>query len=392
MSSNYEINMKKILDDYYKCLGAFKNCSILYEQHTKINKKNGNSTQEEIEIRKGMEEDLLSNLGKVGEKAFKYIIGLENLRISPNQDSNNFESLWKKNKTLTDFAKKHGINEDDEKLNDIFNYYDENNQKAHNFDYWYSIMNLTMKDISNKFETFMKYIMLNEILMEYCQENNEFRITNISKYSEANEISLPFRAAIFPNLIELQYEHLPEISNTQIKFMIDTKNEAIKKNGDIFTRLRYASNNPTKQTFNLDEVYQIMNNIITFIQMIHEENNDLNFDLIKTFAKYKSLEYSNILNVSKEEIINLFSLNLTGAELSLTIYENNYPYSSLKRLLEIGVPKEDLRKAITEGLQPKIIEHFYRKGIRNFLKMRELIDYYNKYGEQPDQYLALRKR
>ena len=129
MKSNYDINKEKIIDDYYKCIGSFRNCEELYNK--KKNYKILNTdTYEQKRIKKGMQEDLLSTLGKVGEKAFKYIIGLENLRINPNQDEATFEALWRKPNTLKEFAKKHGIADTHPKFIELLNYHDDNNQKA----------------------------------------------------------------------------------------------------------------------------------------------------------------------------------------------------------------------------------------------------------------------
>jgi len=323
MKSNYDINKEKILDDYYKCIGAFINCCKLYQD-----KENSliaiTDKQEQAAIKKGMKEDMLSNLGKVGEKAFKYIIGLENLRISPNQDENAFESLWKKSSALKEFARKHGINENSEKILKLINYHDENNQKAHNFHYWFKIMHTIIPEISNKFEKYMEYNIQSEMLIKECKEKEEFKYTYELNYEDITDLSLAFRAAIFPNLLELNYESTPLIPEGILTMMIRSRKKAIKKNGDIFTRLRYASNNQNNIQFDINEVFNLIKNIIIFITMIHENNDNLNFDLNKSFAKYKAIEFKEQLGMSEEEINDIFSLDLTGTELTLTAFENNY--------------------------------------------------------------------
>lgn len=380
--TNYELNMRKIIDDYYKCIGSFYNCYKLYEQ------KDNNliiisDMKEQVAIKKGMQEDLLSNLGKVGEKAFKYIIGLENLTINPNQDENTFESLWKKSSALKEFARKHGIEETNEKLIELINYHDDNNQKGHNFHYWFSVMNTTMPSISNKFEKYMEYNIQSKILINDCHEKEEFKYTYELNYENITDLALPFRAAIFPNLLELKYESIPSIPKNILAMMIKSRKKAIKKNGDIFTRLRYASNNQNNLSFDINEVFNLIKNIIVFISMIHENNNNLNFDLNKAFAKYKALEYKEYLGMSEEEIKNIFTLDLTGTELALTAFENNYSYENIKKLLEIGVPKEDLRKVIRERLQSRTVKYFFDMGIRNYEKMRSYLDYYIENGNVP---------
>jgi len=375
MKSNYEINKDKILDDYYKCIGSFKNCKNLYKRKSNYTIKK-NDSEEDKKIKKGMQEDLLSTLGKVGEKAFKYIIGLENLRISPNQDETSFESLWKKSSALKEFAKKHGIADTNASFITLLNYQDDNNQKAHNFDYWFSVMNLLMKKVTEKFKKFISYTIQTEVLIKYCEENDEFKYYGVYIDSDYEELSLPFRAAIFPNLIDLQYDNIPSLNEQEVSHMISLKRLIIKKNGDIFTRLRYASNNPKNDSFNIDEVFELISIIIRFIKMIHENNDNLDFDLNKSYAKEQSLKYKYYLNISEEEINNLFNLEILGTDLALTVFETNYSYKSIKKLLEIGVPKEDLRKVMREGLPARIVKQFFDRGIKDYRKMREMIDQY----------------
>lgn len=375
MKSNYDINKEKILDDYYKCIGSFLNCEELYKKKAKYKIKK-TDTEEEKSIKKGRQEDLLSTLGKVGEKAFKYIIGLENLRINPNQDEASFEALWKKPNTLKDFAKKHGIPETNPQFIELLNYHDDNNQKAHNFDYWFSVINLLMKKTSEKLEKFITYTIQTDVLIKYCKQNDEFKYYGVYIDSEYEELSLAFRAALFPYLINMQYDNVPCVSEEEMKKIIKLQRKIIKKNGDIFTRLRYASNNVTNIHFNIDEVFELISIFINFIKMIHENNDSLDFDLDKNYAKIQALKHKEYLNVSEEEINNLFSLDIMGTELALTIFETNYSYKGIKDLLEVGVKKEDLRKVMREGLTARVIKEFFKRGITDYYEMRNIIDKY----------------
>ena len=64
MSTNYEKNKNKILNDYYKMVGAFLNCQMIYESKT-LFELSESDTEEQILIKIGRKEDLLSELGKV---------------------------------------------------------------------------------------------------------------------------------------------------------------------------------------------------------------------------------------------------------------------------------------------------------------------------------------
>jgi len=252
-------------------------------------------------------------------------------------------------------------------------------------------MDIIMKDTSVLFEQYMCYNIQSNLLIKECFENDEFKYISLINYEDHVEISMPFRAAIFPNLLELRYDSIPFVPEAMLKIMIKTRKESFKKNGDIFTRLRYASNNPNHLKFNTEEVYEIIKNIVTFIKMIHENNDILDFDLNKSYAKYKAIEYHEHLGVSVEEIENLFTLDLTGNELALTVFESNYSYSSIKRLLDIGVPKQDIRKVMREGLHARSVEYFFKRGITNYSKMREYLDYFIENGDYPSSMPTLKK-
>ena len=377
MSDNYDINIKRVIDDYYKCIGAFENCRLIYSYRDSFNISDADF--EEIKaIKKGREEDLLSELGKVGEKAFKYILGLEILKIYPNIDSESFESFFKKNSALKNLAEKHGISRDNEEFLQLINYTDSNNQKAHNFDFWYSVIDVIMKDFSNKFKKFIEYSVQSTMLYDYCENENEF----MYDFGRYHGFSLPFQAVIFPNIINHGYEDVPSLTEKQLNAIIDLKRKTIRKCGDIFTRFRYASNNFDNKEFNLDETYDIINNIITFINMIHYSNDNLDFDLDIEFAKNKATELSNILNLDKEEIDNFFSLGLCFGDLESLLFDNGYTYDTIKKLLEIGVSKNDLWVVMAQCLYPRDILYFNKIGITDYYEMRKIIDNYT--GEKND--------
>ena len=375
MKTNYEINKEKIMDDYYKCIGAFINCEKLFKDRESYKIIKGTPKEEKL-TKQGIQEDILSNLGKVGEKAFKYIIGLENLKINPNQDENTFESLWKKNNTLKEFAKKHGIKEDNKRLEQLLNYIDDNNQKAHNFHYWFLVIDTIMNTTRKKFEKFIEYTIQSDVLINYCEENNEFKYLVDNEDDQKEELSLAFRAALFPNLINVVYDNVPSIKESEMIKMIWLKKVIIKKNGDIFTRLRYASNNKEHEKFRVEEVYEIINIIIRFIKMIHENNDNLDFDLDKSYAKEQALRFKEYLKLSEQEINDIFDLDIIGTDLALIAFENNYKKENIINLLNMGVKKEDLNIVISLNLTPRIINYFFKKGINDYIEMRELINNY----------------
>lgn len=370
MSTNYEINKKTILNDYYKCIGAYENCELLYnENYLKI--KDTDSV-EDILIKKGRKEDLLSNLGKVGEKAFKYIYGLEILKTYPNIDANSFETFFRKENALKDFAEKHGISRDDERIINLLNYSDANNQKAHNFDYWFSIIKVIMDSTRENLKKFMEYKLQTKMLIKYCEDENEYIFDPFYK-----EYSLPFLIAIFPGTDLKNLETIPSLKEKQLNRIIKTKREVIRNSGDIFTRFRYASNNPDNLVLSLDKIFDIITDIKEFIELVHNNNDNLDLNLEKEYAKKILLEYKDKLDLTEEEIKGLCDLDIDLEP----VLANGYNYTEVRRLLNIGISKEELPFVLSQRLNTRNILFFRNIGITDYITMREKLDEYILNGE-----------
>ena len=142
--TNYEKNKEKIMDDFYKCIGTFENYKLLYGNKQTILDVYLSDSDELKKIKKGRTEDLLSNLGKVGEKAFKYIFGLRILELYPNLSEEEFDKFFRKKGPLKDMANKKGINDNSEEFQKIINYEDFNKKENHNYHYWYLIIQTLM--------------------------------------------------------------------------------------------------------------------------------------------------------------------------------------------------------------------------------------------------------
>lgn len=369
MSANYEINKSKLINDYFMCVGAFENCNFVYNNRSSFLVTDSDNDEVKL-IKKGREEDLLSELGKVGEKAFKYILGLEVLRLYPNLDSKVFDSFFKKNTSLELLASKNGISINDDRFVNLINYKDSNNQKAHNFDYWFLVCDFLVDGFSSKFKKYVEYNLQSEMLFNYCKYNDEF----FYNYSGVDEFSLPFQASIFPEIINQGLGCVPYLSQKYIEMVISTKRETIRKSGDMFTRFRYASNNNEGVVLNLDESYQIINNIVSYIKLIHCNGDNLDFDLNIEFARTKAFELSNVLNISMDEINKLFDLNLHFIDLMAVLFDDSYSSDVIDKLLKLGVKKNDLWVVMSQSLFPRDIVYFNKIGITDYYEMRSLID------------------
>lgn len=368
MSSNYEKNKSKIINDYYKLIGAFYNCKLIYENSSSF-EINEFDTEEEANIKIGRQEDLLSELGKVGEKLFKYILGLEYLKIYPNSDETSFESFFRKSNILKDFIKRHGIDENDIRLNQIMNYADANNQKAHNYDYWFSIIELAMPECFKKIQRFLIYLEQSDIFLNYCIEHNGF-FDPFAVYdydteqlcSDGRTVSREFELVIFPDYCNIS-NHDSKLTEKQVKLLLETNREAIRKSGDAFTRFRYASNNLDNKKISVEDTYNVISKLVIFVMMIHEYNDNLDFDLNMAYTKYKALELCEYVNASKEEINKKFELELGYAQYLALLFDKNYSARELEKLMALGVPKNLLWHATEFNIFARDIEYSKTLGI-----------------------------
>lgn len=384
MSENYEIKMKNILGDYYLCIGAYYNCLKLYRQRDEFIIKE-NDSEEIKKIKEAQMNDLLSNLGKVGEKALKYIIALQKVKIAPNEDLKSLESIYRGDNAMKHFAKQLGINIEDAEIQEIFNYKDYNNQKAHNFDYLLLIIEKLMPEQYSNIRSYILYNIQSQLLKKAIKDK---------KISKSFEF---IRALILPNdVIKFGFatnydggKELPKSKQIKLK---DYKKygDIIKQSGDIFTRLRYYSNNPKDKNFNLDDVFQVISYFVHYIMIIHENNDNLDIDISESFALESSLKNKSLLYLSEEEIIEIFSLSIDlGTKIKLLFQSKEvkefgcklnghgvYSTENVKQLIQLNLSSDDISDIIEANLQPRFVEYCLSNNIRFVAQMQDIYERY----------------
>lgn len=390
MSKNYEIKMDSILGDFYLCLGAFNNCVELYNKRD-VFKINDTDTEEVKKIKQAQISDLMSNLGKVGEKALKYIIALQKVQIAPNEDLKSLEAVYRGDNAMKYFAGQLGMNIEDSNIQEIFNYKDYNNQKSHNFDYLFLIIEKLMPEQYNKFKNYVLYVIQSELIKS--------AIIN-------GEIDATFnfvRAIIFPKFsIEAGFTNdeedvLPN-NRKMNKHEYETYRRIIKQSGDIFTRLRYYSNDPKDKVFNLDDIFSIINYFVQYIIIIHKNGDKLDFDLDKYFAMLQSLDNSSLLYLSKEDIVKILDLDVDFKVVENLLFQEKiyielgnepYTYDKVKKLMKLNLDSDSIVKIIGLNLAPRFVEFCLTNGIENVYYMADL---YEQYIDGKDIQTLLKKR
>ena len=290
--------MNDILSDYYSTIGKFKNVSESISLNTfRINEKDDEETKKEKE---GQQREILIDLGRVAEMAFKYIIKIRRMELYPNEpyldtviDGHTVKG-FKEKETLTgavirDLANK--VSFPQSEVDSILNV-PGIGPKAHNFNYLYSIIDKLMPDVKNK---------LNEVISMKFKSNNIASVLDDFKFFEEQYV-------VFPNASLKSTEDM-EKERIQIINLINNRIQTIEESGDIFTRLRYFANNPFDKEFDIDEVYNMVSDIILFIKLIHISNENLHFNPEISFSYYTLTNNPNFSRFSMEDIKKIYSHN-----------------------------------------------------------------------------------
>jgi len=86
------------------------------------------------------------------------------------------------------------------------------------------------------------------------------------------------------------FTHNQEIKD--INIMMDNRESSINHNGDAFVRLRYFDMNLSTdyKTYDIDEMFLLVNDLIVYAKSIHCMNNDINCNIGIAYIKQYALE------------------------------------------------------------------------------------------------------
>lgn len=201
---------------------------------------------------------LLIELGRVGEYSIKYLLLMQQIYNYPNQSFEEF-----KNKTLYSIGEK-GVR------NTYINQY--------HMDY-HVIKEILAEKEQHKLQPLHDYTYLFTILeklypsvVNCIKENMLFN----AKYSYNYETSslpkdLIELTSFFPSI---KFLDSLELSNEVRNSYVEEYKRILENSGDSFTRLRYLENNPDNKDYNMGEIMQLLDELVDFINLTHNFNND----------------------------------------------------------------------------------------------------------------------
>lgn len=360
-----DFNKKKedITEDYYSTIGGFDNVSVLLSQKEwEVTEHDDDETKK---IKEGRQRDILVALGKIAEMAFKYIIKIRRMELFPNEpyldtniNGNIVKGFRDKEKlpagVIRDFGNRvHASTSDIDSILNVAGV----GPKAHDFNYLYLIIEKLMPDVYDNLKTFMEIKIKSE---------------NIAKIFKEEEIEYPI-FTVFPN-DSLKTKKEEDDEEKQIRALIAKRNSTIVYSGDIFTRLRYYSNNPFDKNFNIEEIYDVVANIISFIKVIHLYDENLDFNPEIAFSYYKLKNNPSLSKFNKEEITKIYSHNKIKTNcdhiMDSIFYSNDMTFDEIMEIINCDdIPEDSYLCIFTNELTLEKILYFRSIGIDDYEAM-----------------------
>lgn len=348
--ADMQIKNTDITDDYYSMIGCYKNVSLLLKNIDLISKEENDELEK---IKEGQKKDILVHLGRTGEMAFKYIIKLKLNELDPNLTYDDFCKKQKgKERSLRFLANKVGATEAD--IQSILATKG-TGPESHDFYYLYSIIEKFFPDIVNRFE---------EVMKMNLKSNNAL---DVMKEKELEEYSF----VCFPELAFTIREEI-KTSQKEIIELLEARNNTIKDNGDIFTRFRYFSENLAGKTCDINEIYELISDIVLFIELINLNNDELDFDPEFVYSKYKIKENKDNFKIrfSMEEINKLYSNEKLDKEaIEVLIFYNELSFDKIEEILNSNIAEKDYLDIFYNSLDLETILYFKSIGIDSYFQM-----------------------
>ena len=282
-------------------------------------------SEKERLCKEGCCDNILIWLGRTGELAFKYMLKLKIMEWEPNINYQAFQSHIKfLNSYLTHLTdKKHVLKEEDK--DEIINF-GNNTEKGHNYAYQNLLVEKLMGRVNQELKKYYSYKTQSYYILDLIKE--EYKSGKIEKYGESNY----FETLIFPCEMDDYLDNTTILNKAILK--IRDKGKAA---GDIFTRLRYFSNNLNDaKNYSIDDIFNIFYYIKTlteFAEAIYDSGNDLNVQAEIINAKHMAKTFAKEFNRTPEEVEEIFST-----------HKKDDPYNKLMDKLFYNYSVEEIKE------------------------------------------------
>ena len=363
--------------DYIACIGEFLNAKVLMNDviNIKILEKD---SKEEKELKQARINGLAMYLGRLGEMAFKYLLKTKQVEINPKITYDQFSNGQRIDKmgTLKNFKDNGYLSEDD--FNDINNTASTSgNMKFHDFMYLELIFQKLVPSGYKNFLKLIDYTFDSQIIDQVIDK----RIESLDKYTNYEDVD-EYRLgtnyllmSIFPKSLEVDDGEFSYKLDENVRIKFNNLINTAKKNGDLFTRLRYFSNHINDNDISKDvlkTIYEYISILIEYIKYVHSEG--LYADTSILHGKKEAIKYKKLLNRSEQSInyiFNKYKDNVFTLEELLfsgyTLNDQKDEFNDLKKLFEDNNIEYDENKilynVVSGGYRPDVLKKFFEKNI-----------------------------
>lgn len=308
---------------------------------------NNKEKQKLIERRR---RQLLIELGRVGEYAIKYLLLMQQINNYPNQSFDEF-----RNKTLYSIAEKGVRNTyinqyhmDQNTINEILIAKDEHKlQPLHDYSYLFTILEKLFPDVTN-----------------HIHENLLF---NVKSYYNEENMKLPKGlSSLIAFFSSINFLASSELSEEVRNVYIDEYKEIMAKSGDSFTKLRYLEYNIENKQYNIQEIMYLLDQLIDFIDLVHNYNKDNpEKDIRAAYLKKKISEIMLPQGLRKYDEYPGFAEKLQTAESNCKIvFETLDKYPKLLETIDYSQLAIWSRFNGTDTIYAEAIDNFINNLIR----------------------------
>ena len=308
---------------------------------------NNKEKQKLIERRR---RQLLIELGRVGEYAIKYLLLMQQINNYPNQSFEEF-----RNKTLYSIAEKGVRNTyinqyhmDQNAINEILIAKDEHKlQPLHDYSYLFTILEKLFPDVTN-----------------HIHENLLF---NVKSYYNEENMKLPKGlSSLIAFFSSINFLASSELSEEVRNVYIDEYKEIMAKSGDSFTKLRYLEYNIENKQYNIQEIMYLLDQLIDFIDLVHNYNKDNpEKDIRAAYLKKKISEIMLPQGLRKYDEYPGFAEKLQTAESNCKIvFETLDKYPKLLETIDYSQLAIWSRFNGTDTIYSEAIDNFINNLIR----------------------------
>ena len=326
---------------------------------------------------------LLTDLGRTGEFSLKYILLLKQMRDYPNQSFEEFNAhpLY----AIADRASTKNLYKDiygmDVSKIELIEESKRNHrlQPLHDFDYLFEMLGILDTGLTND-------IYRN---LELCVKSDAAAKSNLADWIKVMSVCFP----------QYGYEDFLNINEEVIQEYKDEFDRVMHDSGDVFTRLRYLSNNPDNKQYSLSDMLSLLGYLTNYTKVVHEANyDDLNKNVDVGFSKLRILEKKKEVIVAespvegrvqfcKEQFTEekafldkLFSIDrvINNKNLQEAIGLRTFlSTEEVMELLDLNYSDEELYSIIANSLNVEKLKYFNDNGITSVTDVIRLLAKYN---------------